>query len=130
MPPDPTTILCMLYIRGLVLGLLSDVLQATNVRRPGNEASARTDNCVLRAPRQSPLYNMYAPLPSSISGSAPDATTTTIVFRSLHLSKLTYASSSISVQLKTFLTSTCKAAWCIDAKLTALTRSKCTLIYI
>ena len=29
-------------IRGLVLGLLSDVLQATNARRPGNEASALT----------------------------------------------------------------------------------------
>ena len=29
---------------------------ATNARRPGNEASARTDNCVLRAPDQSPLY--------------------------------------------------------------------------
>ena len=60
MPPDPPTTLCMLYIRGLVLRLLSDVLQATNARRPRNEASARTDNCVLRAPHQSPLY-MYAP---------------------------------------------------------------------
>ena len=60
MPPDPPTTLCMLYIRALVLGLLSDVLQATNARRPGNEASARTDNCVLRAPHQSPL-DMYAP---------------------------------------------------------------------
>ena len=38
------------------------VLQATNARRPENEASARTDNCVLRAPHQSPLY-MYAPPP-------------------------------------------------------------------
>ena len=47
------------------------VLQATNARRPENEASARTDNCVLRAPHQSPLY-MYAPPPSSISGSAPE----------------------------------------------------------
>ena len=60
MPSDPPTTLCMLYIRGLVLGLLSDVLQATNSRRPGNEASARTDNYVLRVPHQSPLY-MHAP---------------------------------------------------------------------
>ena len=42
--------------------VLSDVLQATNARRPGNEASARTDNCVLRVPYQSPLC-MYAPPP-------------------------------------------------------------------
>ena len=62
MPPDPPTTLCMLYIRGLVLGLLIDVLQVTNARRPGNETSARTDNCVLRAPHQSSLY-MYAPPP-------------------------------------------------------------------
>ena len=58
--PRPPTTLCMLYIRGLILGLLSDVLQATTARRPGNEASARMDNCVLRAPHQSPLY-MYPP---------------------------------------------------------------------
>ena len=69
MPPDPPTTLCILYICGLVLGLLSDVLQATNARRPGNEASAHTDNCVLRTPHQSTLY-MYAPS-SSISKSAP-----------------------------------------------------------
>ena len=39
-----------------VLELYSDVLQATNSRRPGNETNARTDICVLRAPHQSPLY--------------------------------------------------------------------------
>ena len=62
MPPDPSTRLCTLYIHSLVLRLLSDVPRATNARRPGNEASARTGNCVLRAPHQSPLY-MYTPPP-------------------------------------------------------------------
>ena len=64
----------MLYIRSLVLTLLSDVLQATNVRRPVNEATARTDNCVLRAqhlfhcicmpPMLNSLDNLYIPTSS------------------------------------------------------------------
>ena len=71
MPPDPPTRLCicMLYIRSLVLRLLSDVLRATNAGE--GEASARTGNCVLRAPHQSPLYMHAPPPPSSISGSTP-----------------------------------------------------------
>ena len=61
MPPDPPTRLCILYIHGLVLGLLSDVLQVTNAQRPGNEASVCTDNCVLCAPHQSPLTLYICP---------------------------------------------------------------------
>ena len=48
----------------------------------------------------------------------------------INKSELTYASSSIKVKPKTWLTSTSKASLCIEAKLTALTTSKCTLIYI
>jgi len=44
--------------------------------------------------------------------------------------QLTKTTSSVKVQLKAFLTSTSKAAWCIDAKLTALSISKSTLIYV
>ena len=46
------------------------------------------------------------------------------------MSELTYTTCSIKVKLETWLTSTSKAALCIDAKLTALIRSRCTLIYI
>ena len=62
-PPDPPTRLCMLYIRGLVLGLFERHTASDECAKAGelNEACARMDNCVQRAPHQSPL-NMYVPL--------------------------------------------------------------------
>ena len=57
-PRPPYNTVHALYTWTRSRGLLSDVLQATNARKPGNVASARTDNCVLRAPHQTPLY-MY-----------------------------------------------------------------------
>ena len=70
MPPDPPTRLCMFYIPSLILRLLSDVLQATNVRRLGNEAIARAQKTA-SAMRTAPIPTLYVCPPlSSISGSA------------------------------------------------------------
>ena len=60
-------------LEDLALGLLSELFCTASeerVKAPALYTYARTDNCVLRAPHQSPLY-MYAS-PSSISGITPE----------------------------------------------------------
>ena len=78
MPPDPPTRLCILYICSFVLRLLSDIYckLATNARRPGNAASARTQTTASHTRRTNPHF-ICMPLPSSISGSAPAVSAST-----------------------------------------------------